>query len=84
MAIPDIKSDDLSDQVLDFLLSAPTPSEIVSMRPTHEAQERLSYLLDANRNDTLNDKEKAELEDYLRIEHFVRRLKIRAQEQLNK
>lgn len=73
-----------SDEVLDFLLSAPTPEAIIAMRPSTAIQERLRYLLDGNRNNMLNDGERAELEAYLQLEHFVRRLKIRAQEKLAK
>lgn len=71
-----------SDEVMDFLLSAPTPEAVIALRPSQAAQERLRYLLDGNRNETLNDAERAELETYLQLEHFVRRLKIRAQEKL--
>jgi hypothetical protein len=73
-----------SDEVLDFLLSAPTPEAVLALRPSPEAQERLRYLLDGNRNEALNDTERAELEAYLQLEHFVRRLKVRAQEKLAK
>ena len=68
------------DEILDFLLSAPTPQEIIALRPSAAAQERLRYLLNGNRNETLNDAERAELETYLQTEMFVRRLKIRARE----
>ena len=71
-----------SDEVMDFLLSAPTPEAIIALRPSEAAQERLRYLLDGNRDQTLNDAERAELDSYLQLEHFVRRLKIRAQEKL--
>lgn len=71
-----------TDEVLDFLLSAPTPEAAVALRPSPAAQERLRYLLDGNRNASLNDAERAELEGYLQLEHFVRRLKIRAREKL--
>lgn len=71
-----------SDEVLDFLLSAPTPEQVISLRPSQTAQERLRYLLDGSRVNTLNDLERAELESYLQLEHFVRQLKIRAQEKL--
>ena len=79
-----VTSPDLTpaDEVMDFLLSAPTPQEVIALRPSQAAQERLRYLLDGNRNQTLNDAERAELETYLQLEHFVRRLKIRAQEKL--
>lgn len=71
-----------SDEILDFLLSAPTPEAVLALRPSEEAQARLRYLLDGNRNQSLNDAERAELDIYLQVETFVRRLKIRAQERL--
>ena len=79
VASPDLTP---SDEVMDFLLSAPTPEAVVALRPSQAAQERLRYLLDGNRNETLNDAERAELETYLQLEYFVRWLKIRAQEKL--
>lgn len=72
----------LTDEVLDFLLSAPTPEEVIALRPSAAAQERLRYLLDGNRATSLTDAERTELEAYLQLEHFVRRLKIRAREKL--
>lgn len=69
-----------ADEVLDFLLSAPAPEDVIALRPSPVAQARLQALLDANRNEALNDSERAELESYLQLEHFVRRLKVRAQE----
>ncbi|NWF69331.1 MAG: hypothetical protein HXY40_09605 [Chloroflexi bacterium] len=64
-------------EILDFLLSQPTPQQIIDLRPSEALQERLRLLLDGNRNNTLNDGERIELEEYLRLEHFVRQLKIR-------
>ncbi len=69
-----------TDEVMDFLLSAPTPEQVITLRPSAAAQERMRYLLDGNRNESLSDAERAELESYLQVEQFVRRLKIRAQE----
>lgn len=69
-------------QIIDFLLDAPTPEEVIALRPSAEAQERLRYLMNGHRDETLNDAERAELESYLQVEYFVRRLKIRAQEKL--
>ncbi|HEU4327955.1 MAG TPA: hypothetical protein VFS21_32765 [Roseiflexaceae bacterium] len=71
-----------TEEVLDFLLSAPTPEAVLALRPSPAAQERLRYLLDGNRNAILTDAERADLESYLQLEHFVRRLKIRAREKL--
>ncbi len=36
------------DEVLDFLLSQPTPEQIIALRASETAQERLRYLLDGN------------------------------------
>lgn len=72
-----------SDEVLDFLLSKPSPQDVIALQPSDQAQERLRYLLDANRSDELSDAEKAELDRYLQLEHFVRQLKIRAEEMLS-
>ncbi len=71
-----------SDEILDFLLSAPTPQQVIALRPSQATQERLRYLLDGNRNETLNDSERAELEAYHQVDHFVHRLKIRTREKL--
>ena len=71
-----------ADEVLDFLLSAPSLEAVIALRPSPTMQERLRYLLDGNRNETLNDSERAELEAYLQLEHFVRRLKMRARAKL--
>ena len=71
-----------NEEVFDFLLSAPTPEAVIALRPSAAAQERLRFLLDGTRNDTLSDAERAELEEIFQLEHFVRRLKIRARERL--
>lgn len=69
-----------SDEILDFLLSQPTPEQVIALRATDKAQERLRYLLDGNRNNTLNDVERAELDAYIQLDNLVARLKIRAHE----
>jgi hypothetical protein len=47
------------------------------------AQTRINELLDANRNRRLTDVEEAELDEYERLEHMIRRAKIRAFERLH-
>lgn len=71
------------NEVMDFLLSQPTPEQVLALRPSPTAQERMRYLLDGNRNHSLNDAERAELDENLQLEHFVRRLKIRARYKLD-
>lgn len=71
-----------ADEIYEFLLSQPTPEQIVNLRASNSAQERLRYLLDGNRNNTLNDAERAELETFIQLDNFVTQLKIYAREKL--
>ncbi len=66
------------DEVLDFLLSQPTAEQVVTLRASEAAQERLRYLLDGSRNNALNDAERNELEVYVQLDNLVARLKARA------
>ena len=61
--------------VLDFIASDPTPEQIAAFRPTLEMQDRLRELLSRERRNELTSLEKAELDDYERIEHIVVMLK---------
>jgi len=68
----------IQDEVLSFLLSSPTPQQIIAFHASDVAQERLRYLLDANRTGILSDSERAELEEASQINHFVLLLKAKA------
>lgn len=75
---------DLFDEILDFLASTPTPEQIVAFQPLEALQARVSHLLDKNRHDTITEEEKAELEEFLRLNRFMSRLKLRARLKLEK
>ena len=81
MAIERITS---QDEVYDFLISQPTPEQVIAFRPSETSQERMRYLLDANRNGTLTPAETTELDENINLEHFMRRLKIHARQKLAK
>ena len=61
-----------------FLLSSPTPQQIIDFRASDNAQRRLRYLLDANRNETLTPDERAELDEASNINQFMMTLKAEA------
>jgi hypothetical protein len=69
---------DITQEVLDFLVSSPSPEQIIAFHASEEAQNRLRLLLDANRNGTLTEREKAELEEMSRVDHFFTLIKSRA------
>jgi hypothetical protein len=70
------------DEVLEFLVSTPTPQQIIEFRPSETLQVRVRDLLDRNRSGTLTTEEHEELEEFSRMNHFVSMLKIRARKKL--
>ena len=71
-------STDIQDEVMAFLLSSPTPQQIIDFRASDMAQLRLRYLLDANRNKTLTPDEEAELDVASNVNQFMMTLKAKA------
>ena len=65
-------------EVLDFLITRPTPEEIAAFKVSVEAQERIRTLLDKNREGTLTETETAELNLYEQLEHMMILLKAKA------
>ena len=61
--------------VLQFLASNPSNEELLAFRPTREMQERMSSLLERNRQQPLTMREQAELDAYAQIEHLIIRIK---------
>ena len=68
----------IQDEILDFLLSTPSPEQIIEFHASEEAQHRLRHLLDSNRNGTLTDSERAELDEAMHLNHLFIRLKAKA------
>ena len=77
-----ITTTSIQDEVLTFLLSSPTPQQIIAFRASDAAQERLRVLLEANRQGTLTDMERAELDEASQYNHFVIQLKARAHQSI--
>jgi len=63
--------------ILTFLIGRPTPEEIVDFGPTAKMQARVDKLLEKNQTGTLTPAESAELDEYVRINHFVTMIKAR-------
>ena len=74
----------LFNEILDFLSSTPTPEAILAFRPSTELQSRASELLEKNRAGSLSDEDRAELDEFQRMNHFMSMLKIRASEKVSK
>ena len=76
-------TDTLFDEILEFLASTPTPERIIAYKPPDALQQRLSDLLAKNRSDQLASSERVELDEFLRMNRFMSRLKLKARQKLN-
>lgn len=65
----------LLDRMIDFMASAPSTREILEMKATPSENERISYLLQLNREGKLGRDEKRELDAIEMAEHIMRRAK---------
>lgn len=65
------------DEIYDFLLSNPTPAEVIAFKPSPETVERVRELLKRQQLAELSATDSAELDEFERIEHFVRMFKAR-------
>jgi hypothetical protein len=70
------------NRIMELLTSQPTPGQVLAIHPSPELQERLSELLDRNKQEKLSSSEERELERYLMLEHLVRLAKAHAYKQL--
>jgi hypothetical protein len=68
----------LFDEVTDFLLSGPTPEQIIEFQPSEALNQRLHDLLDKNSEESLNPEERDELNRFLEIGHLFTILKAKA------
>lgn len=75
--------DTLFDDILEFLASTPTPERIVAYQPPDALQQRLSDLLARNRSNQLSETEQVELDEFLRMNRFMSRLKLKARQKLS-
>jgi len=71
-----------NDEILEFLASSPTAQQSIDYLPPIILQQRLSELLDKNRASRLTEAEAQELGEFLRLNRFMSRLKMKARERL--
>ena len=69
-------------EILDFMVSTPSPEAIIAFKPSAQMEARLADLMSKNKQDALTDEERHELEAFLQLNHFVNMLKIRARKKL--
>lgn len=68
----------LLDEVAEFLGSSPSTEEILAYKPSDKLDQRLHDLLDKNSHNQILPDERAELEEFLLMNHFLKMLRIKA------
>jgi len=69
-------------EIARFLANHPTPEQIVAFHPSSEVAERAYELIHTERDSSLTEEERQELESYLVIEYLMELVKLEAQRQL--
>jgi hypothetical protein len=81
MAVAEISTNAYQEIVI-FMASRPELSALAAFHFSERVSERINELLTANRNRRLTDAEAAELDEFDRLEHMMRMVKLTAMEQL--
>jgi hypothetical protein len=68
------------EEIVDFIASGTTPESVVMFRPTEVAIQQVAELTAKNRYGFISPEEKAELDNYLQLEHLLILAKARARQ----
>lgn len=68
--------------VTDFLATNPSPEAIIAFRLPPSLEERAIELLERNRQDRLTDEERAELDEFARMDQFMTILKAKSRQKI--
>lgn len=68
----------LYEEVIDFFAKGPSLQEIVDLKPSPSANDRVADLMDKNNNGTLSNEESVELRLYNELNHLLTLVKLRA------
>lgn len=64
-----------AEEVANFIAEA-DPAKVIAFRPSHETKERVSELIEREKNDQISTDERSELDYYMQLEHLMRMAKI--------
>ena len=67
-------------EIVDFIAAGTTPQAVISFRPSAEAQNRITALLQREERGELSQDERAELDHFEELEHILRMAKAKARQ----
>ena len=71
-------------EIIDFIAAGTTPEMVAQFRPSPETQQRVSDLIEREKEGALSLEEKAELNHFMELEHILRMAKARARQILSR
>jgi hypothetical protein len=70
------------EEIVEFIASGTTPSNVAAFRPSEEAKERIAELIQREKLGKTSPEEESELNHYLQLEHLMRLAKARAHQHI--
>jgi hypothetical protein len=71
------------DELVDFIAAGTTPQGIIDFRPSEATKAKVAELIHRQKTSSLSADEAAERDQFLHIEHLMRRAKARARQHLD-
>jgi hypothetical protein len=71
-------------EIIDFIAAGTTPDSVAHFQPSTEAQQRVSELVEREKENGLSPDEKAELDHFMELEHILRMAKAKARQILSR
>ena len=72
------------DEITDFIMTRPTPEEIIAFKLPDVLERRAHELMEYNRQNTLTPQDRIEMEEFMRVDHMMTMLKAKARLKLGK
>ncbi len=72
-----VKNFKASEEVANFIAMT-DPTKVLAFRPSEETKQRVSDLIECEKNEEISAEEKHELDYYMQLEHLMRMAKIYA------
>ncbi len=66
-------------EVVDFIATS-NPAKVLAFKPSEEAKQRVSELIEREKTSGLSAEETSELDYYMNLEHLMRMAKIKARQ----
>ena len=67
------------EEIVQFMASGPSPKRIANFEASPATKERVALLIHREKTEGLSSEERAELDDYMQVEHLMRLVKAKAQ-----